>query len=177
MPDEARSFLPQNLRYKCFALVQSIHKAHGFGDLPNRLVTKNNLVTLGCQPDMLAIMQASSAAFKLRIVCWLVAVGLAVAALIYRWWLLGGLVLIFIGDRWLAAYDRKSWLVLSANLLALEMLANDLAGWGRAFPGEREKAFRLFGTEAKPPHTWLDYYLPRRSEIDSASLKPFGPGE
>jgi hypothetical protein len=174
---KAHSFLPKNLRYKCFALVQSSHKAHGFGDLPKKLVTRDNLVTLGCQPDMLVIMQASSAAFKLRVVCWMVAVGLAVAALFFSWWLVCGLILVFVADRRLAISDRKNWLVLSANLLALEMLANDFAGWGRAFPGEREKALRLLGTETKPPCDWLDYYLPRRNQIDPASLRAFGPAE
>jgi hypothetical protein len=175
--NESPSFLPADLRYKCFALVQSSHKAHGFGDLPKRLVTRDNLVILGCQPDMLVIMQASSAAFKLRIICWMVAVGLAVAALFFSWWLLCGLVLVFVADRWLAVSDRKNWLVLSANLLALEMLANDFEGWGRAFPGESERALQLLRTGTKAPCDWLDYYLPRRNKIDPASLRAFGPAE
>ena len=66
-------------------------------------------------------------------------------------------------------------MLLAAMLLSLEILVSDFAGWGSAYPTAWEAARRAFGPDDDAPMEWLDYYLPRRAELEADLVKVFGP--
>ena len=81
-----------------------------------------------------------------------------------------------IGERWFAASERRQYMFLATILLSLEVLVNDFAGWGGAYPSERAQALELLQDANTTPRTiWLDYYLPRRSNLDATMIRGFGP--
>ena len=167
------NFLPKELVQKCFLLIESTHKSHGFGNLPARMTNRDNMVPLALIPDSCALMGSVSAAFKLRILSWVAGLAVLIAGLLLSRWILLGLVVVLLADRKLVSSERRQWMLLAAFLLALEMLASDFAGWASAYPQERKKALAVLGDSRKSE--FLDFYLPRRNEIDSSLLKEFGP--
>lgn len=168
--------LPKELVFKCLGLIERTHKSIGLSNLPARVWEKRNMVALACLPDALAIMGSARGAFKRRALCWLSGVAVLIAAWFLSWWVLLGLVVVFVAHRKLVASEHKMWMLLAAMLLSLEVLAQDFAGWGRAYPKEREKALSLLEDEPSKCRTmWLDYYLPRRKEISPSLLQGFGP--
>ena len=157
---------------KCFVLVESTHKGIGFDRLPARICQKDNMVALAFVPGADNIMRGAHGGFVLRIYCWLAGLGVLIAAWALSWWVLLGLVGVFVVDRRLAASDRRAWMLLAAMLLSLEILAHDFAGWGTACPNERQEALSFLGQQSENlKTTWLDYYLPRRGEISDSILK------
>jgi hypothetical protein len=65
---------------------------------------------------------------------------------------------------------------LAALLLSLDVLADDFAGWGAAYPGIREQALEILGCScAAPQNTVLEYYLPERAQVGDELLRQFGP--
>ena len=170
------NILSMDLVQKCVALVRRIHKTDGFGNLPARITTKDNIIALGCMAYTMVFMKSASSVYKIRKFCWLIGIAIIVLAWIFNWWILLGLIAVYIADLLLASEEIKFWLCLSAALLALEMLTNDFAGWGKAYPEEREKALNILGDKSENPrNTWLDFYLPRRPELAPSLLKDFGP--
>jgi hypothetical protein len=168
------NFLPKELVQKSFALVKSSHERLGFGELPKLVATGENMVPLSLIPDGLALMASVKAAFRFRILCWLGGLAIVAAGLFLSRWILVGLVLVLIADRKLASSERAQWMLLAAFKLAMEMLANDFAGWGEAHSQERERSLELLGGEGRT--TLLDFYLPRRGELAASLLQTFGPG-
>jgi hypothetical protein len=165
-------FLPKELVQKCFALIESSHKRHGFGNLPGRITAEKSMVPLALFPDGLALMGSTAVAFKLRILNWVVGLAILIAGSLLNHWILLGLVVTLAVDRKLASFERRQWTLLAAFLLALEVLANNFAGWGDAYPAESQKALKMFSDDGQT--IWLDLYLPPRNELDS-SLRWFGP--
>lgn len=93
-------------------------------------------------------------------------------ALAYTSWFLLALAVSVAAERRFRYRERKAWQVLAAALLSLEVLASDFAGWGAAYPAERKEAQQAF----EGLHTeWLDYYMPRRSQLTADDLRRFGP--
>jgi hypothetical protein len=165
-------FLPDQLVTICSLLVMKTHSSQGFGDLARRLASKQNTTSLACIPDMLTIMRGIDGGFKLRIAFWLLGLGLIIAAWAFDWRIVLGLLVVIAADRHFSSSDRKSWMVLASVLLSLEVLANDFAGWGSAYPGERDTALGILGGQRCE---WLDYYLPRRASLTPELLHQFGP--
>lgn len=165
--------LPKELVIKCNLLVEKCHKELGWQRLPARIVTKDNMVALACIDDrMIEIGKNTFGAWKLRIACWVAIAVLTILAWIVSWWILLGLLIVLPLERALANSEKRNWMFQAAVLLALEVLANDLAGWGTVYPAARLRAIELLGSQ---PTYWLDFYLPRRANIDSATWKRFGP--
>ena len=170
-------FIPANLIAKCYALVELTHASSGFRGLPGLIRTEENLLPLGAIPYAVEQQSALARGRRLRIACWFAAVILAVAAgLTSIWWLLAGLPLVAIIDWRIRAAMRKRWMFLASTLLALETLTNNFAGWGDAYPAERDSAVGLLADPpGSPRHTWLEFYLPRIRTMDPVVLKDFAP--
>jgi len=168
--------LPIPLLKKCAALINHTHKIQGFRGLASKITVKENMIALAFFPDMLVFMKNVSFLFKIRVFCWLLGIAIFILSWVFSWWLLFGLVVIFVIDRILVTYERQNLMGLSTHLLALEMLTSDFAGWGDAYPDETQQAFRILGEDAAS-HTskWLDFYLPRREELSVSILRDFGP--
>ena len=170
-------FPPPELVSKCHALVSSTHGRLGFGNLPARVAVKESMVAIAMIPRMVHILGSVSAFSKFRIFAWLLgAVLLALTAFVSAIWLIAT-ALVVVAERVLAAKERQQYMFLAAILLALDMLVNDFAGWGTAVPEARSEAFRVLGLKTGQTSTaWLDFYLPRRSEVDASLIAGFGPG-
>ena len=173
----SNSFIPPNLLRKCKVVVDITRKSRGFGNLPARIATKENMVTLACIPDMIDVLGAASSAFKLRLFSIFISVVLIIPSFFISKWFLLGLVVSFIIERRLAASERKFYMLVASVLLSVEILANDFAGWGLAYPNARFEALSILADDPQSPRTtWLDYYLPQRANLDKATtFQQFGP--
>jgi len=170
------TFIPQELTTKCFMLVERSHKKVGVGDLPARIVKQENMLTLASLPPAMALLGSANAAFKFRHFCWLGGLIMVIAGLAYSRWIFVALILMFVIDRRLARTQNGSYMALAATLLSLEMLVNDFAGWGTAFPAARSQAEAVFaGASQQASCEWLEFYLPRRAELGPNVLRDFGP--
>jgi hypothetical protein len=168
--------IPSELKRKCYALVEVAHTGYSSRILLDRIVIRENMVAIACVPKAFAILKAKHAAWKMRVAFWLLAVAVAVSASIYNRWFLLVLIPVFMADRWLASFERNSLMALAATLLALEILADDFAGWGSAFPNERKRASDILGPNSERPQpSWLNSYFPRRSDLEPAFFRGFGP--
>ncbi len=147
---------------KCNLLVEDCHRRLGWQGLPRRVATKENMVALASiDPRLLSFVPI---ALRQRIACWIVAVLLVGCAWAFTWWLLSGLLVVLPLERIIAKREKHNWMLLASVLLSLEVLANDIAGWGTACPEARVQAKELLGLQ---PTSWLDFYLPRRANIDA----------
>jgi hypothetical protein len=137
---------------------------------------KENAVALASLDEGVTIMRSATAVSRMRVSCWVGCLIIAGIAWAYSWWILLGLVAIFSVDRWLAASEKRYWMFLAALLLSLDMLADNFAGWGAAYPGIRKQALEILGcSSAAPRNTVLEYYLPERARIADELLTQFGP--
>ena len=176
LSESTQDIIPSQLKKNCYALVEASHKGHSYRTLLARVVTKESMVAIACVPKAFAIMKAQNVAWKIRVACWFVYVALAVCGFFYNRWILLALIPVFIADRWLASVERTSLMALGATLLVLEILADDFAGWGAAFPDERKRASDILGADfERSQPSWLDFYFPRRSELEPEFFKGFGP--
>ncbi len=117
------------------------------------------------------MMNSARASFKLRVANWVA--GLAILGLAYAVspWILLAMFFVAIADRYLKRGERESWEFLAAILLALEMLVNDFAGWGTAYPDARNYALRLLQLDLIGSD-WLSFYVPTG---DSSVMRLFAP--
>lgn len=172
-------FLPTELVEKTYPIVQLTHKARGLDGLPARIWGKDssNVAVIGTMPGMLHAVQVATSRFRLQLLCWFGAVAVVALAWIESWRLLMLLVAVAIFERYCNWWQRRAWMLLAAELLSVEMLANDFAGWGEAYPHEQQSARQIM--ESVPLNRrldWADYYLPKWRSLDSARLmRSFGP--
>jgi len=55
---------------------------------------------------------------------------------------------------------NDSFLLIATNIVAVEMLARDFAGWGKKFPAAKGEAEKILADLALRPRIWLmDMYL------------------
>ena len=169
-------FPPPELVSKCYAVVSSTHARLGFGNLPARIVVKESMVALAIIPRMIHVLGSVSALFKFRIFAWLLGVvSLALTVFVSAIWLIAT-ALVVVAERVLATKERRQYMFLAAILLALDVLVNNFAGWGTAVPEVHSEALRVLGLKRGQTSTaWLDFYLPRRSEVDASLIAGFGP--
>lgn len=170
----ADNTLPLQLGHKCLALVESTHRTASPRELPGKMCTKRNAIAIAMLPEALVIARAASAAFKVRVFLWLLAAVLLGLSPLLAWWLalLGATVIV--AERLVAARERKFWILLAAMLLTAEVLAEDFAGWGTAYPMARQLALGALGP-GDGNMEWLDCYLPRRAELGADLVRAFGP--
>lgn len=165
--------LPKDLIGKCIQLVHYAHKKMGVDALPTKISFSNpkNMIALAAMDHTTAILKSAAFYAKMRMVCRSAVLIMPVLAWIYNLWFLSGIAIMVGIERVLAKKERKGWMFLSSVLLSLEMLVHNFAGWGNAYPDAKKKAAEIYGKKIM----WLDYYLPRRSQLDPAKLREFGP--
>jgi len=167
------SSIPLELLNICKRTVEKHHGEHGFGKLSSDIETSGNIDALALIPEASAVLKTNNLYYKIRKWCFMASIGFVILSVQIPWWSLAILVLIFIADRILAYREKKGWKFLSAVLLSLEFLVNDFSGWGSAYPHERAEAAGVL--VADPKSAWLDYYLPKRAQMDPSQLKTFEP--
>jgi hypothetical protein len=173
---QRKRFIPDELVKKSHAIVRLAHKNHGYRSLPARISSKQNTIALACVAEGFTMLKAVTSSWKIRVFCWLAIAAVLIVGFVFNRWILLALIPAFLAERWLASYERNAWMVLAAILLSLEMLVDDFGGWGEAFPNARQKAAEVLGLMAGQTQTeWLDFYLPRRSDLDQSMLRNLGP--
>jgi len=165
--------LPRELINKCLQVVHYAHRRLGITALPAKISLSHpkNMLALASMEKTTSVLKVAALYARMRMVCKSVVLILPILAWIYSLWILSGIVIMVAIERYLAKKERDGWMFLSSVLLCLEMLIHDFAGWGRAYPEARRKASEIYGNKI----IWLDYYLPRRSQLDPGTLKAFGP--
>ncbi len=167
-------FIPDDLFRKCLQLVRYTHKKIGTRTLPAKVTFSgpNNMMALAAMEGTTAVLKRARLYAKTALVLRTALLAFPVLAWIYHnYWILAGIVVIVGIERSMIRQEREDWMFLASVLLSLEMLIHDFAGWGRAHPEARKRASEILGRKIM----WLEYYLPRRRELDPARLKEFGP--
>ena len=142
------SFLPVELVSNSNALIESVHKSHGCHEnLPKALIEKEYLTPLLCLPEGRIFMQHASFTFKLRMFCWIIGLIIIGLSIFISKWLLTGLLIMAVVERFLAGRERRFYILSAATLLSLDILVSDFAGWGTAYPDERERALKILSDE------------------------------
>jgi len=170
------AFIPPELLSMCMPIVEQFHQKQGFSNLAAKIASDDNSAALTSIPEAAAILNDTHRFYNIRRWCFLASIGVVCLTFLLPWWSLFTLIVIFLADRFLAYREKHGWKFLSAVLLSFEMLTNDFAGWGKAYPEERAKALRVLQDNSESPKsTWLDYYFPERAEPDFAHTKAFEP--
>ena len=167
-------FIPDDLVKKCIQLVHFTHGKIGTRTLPAKVSfsSPNNMMAIAALERTTAVLKRARLYAKMALVLRTVLLVFPVLAWIYHdYWILAGIIVIIGIERSMIRQEREDWMYLASVLLSLEMLVHDFAGWGRAHPEARKKASEILGRKI----IWLEYYLPRRHELDPARLKEFGP--
>ena len=165
--------LPKELFQKCLHWVAAVHREAGFGNLPSRVVGSPNLSALFMLPAGRTMMGSARAAFQLRLINWSIVLPIIAVAYFRNRWFLIGLAAVAVVDRWLCAGEKRRWEFLAAALLALEILADDVFGWGGLFPNESLEAAQILGTR-EAGASMIAYYLPLRNQVIQRLLQPEG---
>ncbi|MGE5238198.1 MAG: hypothetical protein ACM3ON_05285 [Chloroflexota bacterium] len=168
--------IPPELLNVCRPLVRQFHQKNGFSNLSTRIASGDNLAALAAIGEASAVLNLTNRYYNIRKWCFLASLGVVCLSVLAPWWGLSILAVIFITDRILLFRERDGWKFLSAVLLSLEMLTNDVKGWGKVYPQERAEASKVLKDDPESPRsTWLDYYLPQRASLDPSALKDLGP--
>lgn len=170
---DTMEILPKALIGKCLQVVRYAHRKMGISALPAKISFSNpkNMLALASMEKTMSLLKMAAFYAKTRMACKGLVMILPILAWIYNLWILSGIVPIIAIERYLARKEQNGWLFIASVLLCLEMLIHDFAGWGKAHPEARRKASEIYGSKI----IWLDYYLPRRHQLDPAKIKEFGP--
>jgi hypothetical protein len=169
-------FIPPELLSICMPVVEQFHQKQGLSNLAAKIAADDNIAALTSIPDASAVLNDTNRQYDIRKWCFLASIGIVCLSFLVPWWSLLTLVVIFLADRFLAYREKGGWKFLSAVLLSLEMLTNDFAGWGKAYPEARAEAVGILKDNPESPKsTWLDYYLPQRAGGDPSLSKVFEP--
>jgi len=169
-------FIPPELLSICMPVVEQFHQKQGLSNLAAKISADDNSAALTSIPEASAVLNDTNRRYNIRKWCFLASIGIVCLSFLVPWWSLFTLVVIFLADRFLAYREKSGWKFLSAVLLSLEMLTNDFAGWGKAYPEARAEAVGVLkDNPGSPKSTWLDYYLPQRAEPGFSHSKAFEP--
>ena len=168
--------VPKELVSRCLHLIMGSH-GHKRLNLAPLVWQRNSMLTLCRMPDAVVVMSSVGAAVKLSYLCWFLGLVSAITAFIFSYWLLLPSVLFIALARYMEKQARQQNEVLAAFLLALEMLNNDFAGWGAAYPEARDFAHDALGDSPTQPQTaWLDMSPARTGQRPGARVSCFGTG-
>ena len=167
---------PDGLLEGFASLVEANHRRCGLGSVPNLIATQLSDVPMPQYAhDLVA---ATRNAIWMRRVCWILILAIAGLSWFVSKWFLVGLVVLLPYERICASLQHNGFVVLATVLLCLEVLVNDFAGWGSAYPECRSVAVDVLKADPERPRTvWLDFYLPRRQNMAAADLRKFRASE
>jgi hypothetical protein len=168
-------WLPSDLTIKCNALVAAHRKRYG-GSLPKLLWQRDTMVFIAMHPDLLTLLGSATAVWKISLLLGAVATLALVVAAILAWWVALALIPACLAMAYLKRQETKFYTLIAAIILALEMLADDFAGWGTRFPVAMQRASQVVGDTLPNRRTrLLDVFLPQRANLESTLLEQFGP--
>lgn len=171
-----RGFIPPGLLNICIPVVEQFYKKNGYSNLNVKISAGDTMAALTSLPEASDVLKATNQYYTIRKWCFLASIGIVCLSILVPWWSLLTLAVVFLVDRILAYREKNGWKFLSTVLLSLEMLTNDFAGWGKAYPQAREEALGVLkDNPASPRSIWLNYYLPKRAELDPSLLKVYEP--
>lgn len=145
--------------------VRAIHKKYGHGGLVSKIVNSDDLVTIATMEDALVILNLANTYWKFIKIVLIVSGILVLVSYLLSFWLLFGLIPLFIAGLVFKKKELECYIYLSSTLLGLEMLINDFAGLGKKYPTERTRAIAIYQHEHSRCTRWLDYYMPYRNEF------------
>jgi hypothetical protein len=103
-----------------------------------------------------------------------VAAALLIASVLVSWWILVGLIPIFVIVPRLTKRVNTCYSLIAALLLAVEIAGNDFGGWVSELPDVRSTASeRLARFVSESKTRFLDFYLPNRADISQSQLVEF----
>lgn len=168
--------IPQELISICYHLVKESHKKMSLKNLPKFITLKENVHIISSIPVAVTVLKSINASFKIRKLTWVIGIVLIILAIIFNYWFFSGLIIVAFIDIYLAIHAKDSFMFLAKILVSVEILADNFAGWGTAFPTERSEAIKIFDKFSITNRTfWLDYYLGNRDKIEPDIIKGFGP--
>lgn len=162
--------LPLQLLQICGVHVRAIHKKYGHGGLVSKIVNSDDLVTIASMEDTFNIMNLTNRYWKLIKIVLIVSGILVLVSYLFSFWLLFGLIPLFIAGLVFRKKELECYMYQSSTLLGLEMLINDFAGLGKKYPTERTRAIAIYQHQHSGCTRWLDYYLPERNEFSIEQL-------
>jgi len=80
------TFLPQPLVVVCNHIVENHHRQHGYSELPRDLWHKDTMGFIIIHEDLNSLLGAATAAWKIRLFCFIGVLGIAALAAFYNWW-------------------------------------------------------------------------------------------
>jgi hypothetical protein len=163
--------IPLELFQKCYQVVRTTHGHKSVGDLPARITAagKNYMTALAMIPDAFQMMSCIYSCFRARLLTWITGAALMVGAILLTKWMLLTLPLVGLVVWRLKSSEKDFWMFQASVLLALDMLANDFAGWGSAFPAARSQGLEILGGPLSSD--WLNHYLLRRPTVDLEKIR------
>jgi hypothetical protein len=165
-------FLPKRLVGFCYTVVEEHHKTHGYSGLAARLWDKNTLVVMAIHKDLLTLINAASATWKISAFCFVVGGGLVVLSFVINWSIILGLIPLFFITRYFVESTHRHYKLMSALMLALEIAGSNFRELFTHSP-EVQAAARgklqecLSGVKTR----FLDFYLPLRDEASPEIYK------
>lgn len=166
--------LPKELVSKCYQILELTHQNN-----LSKIITSReymHMVILALVPEGIQMMNYGDSIFKIRKLIWLLGIIILILAVLFSYWLLLALLIILIADRYFAKKDKDNWKFLASILLSIEFLINNFAGWGDAFPKEKENALQIVKEISRlDKFYWMDYILPNHTNLGPDDLKMFGP--
>lgn len=163
------TFIPQELTTKCFLFVEGVHKKLGLRSLPAKIAQNENILTIASIPSAFALMKDGNTAFKWQLLCWFFVGAILAAGFGLSLWVLLLLIPLIVMERRLAKVRRGTSYALAAALLSLEILANDVGGWGKKFPEEQTEARKILNSSGQSGSAWLDLYMPDRNDLNASA--------
>jgi hypothetical protein len=85
--------------------------------------------------DLFSFLGAATAAWKRRLLCFAGVFGITALAAFYNWWRGLAIIPTILAERHFAKKQREFYTLIAALMLALEMVVNDVSGFGRTSAG------------------------------------------
>jgi hypothetical protein len=168
------SFLPWRLVHISHEIVEKHHKINGYASLVTHLWHRDTNGFIAVHKDLFSFLHNAVLLWKVRRFCFVVAAALLIASVLVSWWILVGLIPIFVIVPRLTKRVNTYYSLIAALLLAVEIAGNDFGGWVSGLPDVRSTASDRLGKYVSESKTrFLDFYMPNRAEVSQSELTDF----
>lgn len=168
------TFLPRLLAHFCHDLVEKHHKINGYASLVKHLWHRDTNGFIAVHKDLFSFLHNASLLWRVRRLCYVVAVALLIASFVVSWWILLGIVPPWVIVLRITKRINSYYSLIAALLLAVEIAGNDFGGWVSELPDVRSTAGdRLERYISESKTRFLDFYMPNRAEVSQSELTDF----
>ena len=168
------SFLPKLLVNFCHTIVENYAKTRGYSTLVAHLWHSDTNALIALHKDLFVFLRNAVLLWKIRILCFAVAVALLIISFVVSWWAFIALVPLFAIIRHLTKRMNSYYTLIAALMLALEIAGNDFGGWVSELPDVRSTASdRLRRYISESQTRFLDFYMPNCAEVSGPELIEF----